>query len=145
MSAVLDNKKVKAQKVGAVTAKLTMNIGSKIDRMHELREKKRALEAQVAEVEGEFKGIEEELLLELESQGIDASRGTKASASITKNVAANITDFDAVCKYVKKTGYFHLFQRRISDTAYRELLEKGTKQVPGLEPFVKKRLNLRSL
>jgi hypothetical protein len=41
-------------------------------------------------------------------------------------------------------GYFHLLQKRVSEPAYRELLEKG-KKVPGVQPFTARKLNLRSL
>lgn len=144
MGAVVESKKEQTRKVAAVTAKFSDKIGDKIDQLAALRDRKRELEAQVAEIEGEYKGIEEQLLEQLEAQGISASKGVTASCSITKSVVANVTDWDAVFKYVKKTGHFHLFQRRLTDASYRELLEAG-KTVPGVEPFVKKRLNLRAV
>lgn len=144
MSEVVATRKEKAKTAAAVTAKLTGTIGAMIDQLDALRERKRELEAKVKEIEGEYAGIEEQLMAKLEEQGIEASKGSKASCSITKTVVANVTDWDAVFKWVKRTGHFHLFQRRLTDTAYREFLEAG-KQVPGVEPFTKKRLNLRSL
>lgn len=144
MAAVIESKKAKAATTAAVTAKLTGNIGDMIDQLVTLRDRKRELEAKVAEVEGQYKGIEEQLIEKLEAEKLDGSRGKTASASITKTVTATVTDWDAVFKYVKRTGFFHLFQRRLTDTAYREILESG-KSVPGVEPFVKRRLNLRAL
>jgi len=145
MGAVIDSVKEKTRTTTKVANKLAApSMGEMIDNLQELREKKRSLEAEVAKVQGEFDAIEEQLLELLETQKVDGSKGKKASVSITRSVHANIKDFDALCKYVKKTGYFHLFQRRLSDTAFRELLEQG-KTVPGLEPFTKTKLNLRSL
>ena len=44
--------------------------------------------------------------------------------------------------YVYKTKQGHLLQRRVSDPAFRELLDHG-KKVPGTQPFIKARLNVR--
>lgn len=141
---VIDSPKAKAAATAKVTAKLTASIGENIDKLHDLRERKRALEAEIKVIDGEYDGIEEALMAQLASQGVTLSRGAKATASISTSIVAEIDDFDALCKFVKRTGYFHLFQRRISDPAFRELLEqKGA--VPGLKPFPKKKLNLKSL
>jgi hypothetical protein len=144
MGTVVASKKQQAATVAGVTAKLAGTIGDMIDQLALLRDRKRELEAQVAVIEGEYAGVEEQLVEKLAQQGIDASRGTKASCSISKTVVASVTDWDKVYAYVKRTGHFQIFQRRIADAAYRELLEAG-KKVPGAEPFIKKRLNLKSL
>lgn len=127
-----------------VTAALTMTMGAKIDAMHALREQKRELEARVKTIEEQSKALEEELMEELKAQGVTASKGSKASCSISETISGNIVDDTKFFAFIKKTGYFHLLQRRVSDAAYRELLEQG-KAVPGLEPFTKKRLNLRAI
>jgi hypothetical protein len=144
MGAVVASNPEKAKKVAKATAKL-VTIGEMVDELHDLREQKRKLEAAVAEIEGKYQGIEEQLVAALDAQKVDATRGKKASCSISTTITAKVIDWDAVHAYIKKTGHFHLFQRRIADTAYRELLERGNKQVPGLEPFTKRRLNLKVL
>lgn len=133
-------------KVETVLGDLT--IGQKIDKLHEVREKIRKLEATVKELEGTYDGIETALMEQLSSQGIDASRGTKAGCSITKTVVAQVVDWDAFYAFIKKTGYFHLLQKRVSDPSFRELLEQkgeATVRKHGVEPFTKKRLNLRAI
>lgn len=122
------------------------SIGALIDRMDEIREKKRQLGEQEKLLTAEYDKTKLELIQRLESEGMDKATGKRASASISKVVVANIIDYEALTKYVKKTGHFHLFQRRISDPAFRELYElsKG-KGVPGLEPFTKTDINLRSI
>jgi hypothetical protein len=136
----------KATVIAKTVAKFTGNIGDMIDQLHTLREHKRALEAQVAAVEGEYKGVEEELMERLGREGVDASRGKLASCSISVSVSGNVLDWDALNAWIAKTKNFQLYQRRISDPAFRELMEmkKGTPP-PGMEPFSKKRLNVRSL
>ena len=64
-----------------------------------------------------------------------------ATAAITRTTVAQVTDWDEVYKYVKKTGEFDLLQKRMSDVAYRERLDAG-KPVPGTEPFIVVNLSL---
>lgn len=117
--------------------------GSLIDKLHALREKKRALEAQVAVIEAEYSGIEEQLIAKLESDGIEKATGKSATASLSKTVECTIVDFEALEAWVYRTKNLSLFQRRVSAPVYRELLEKG--KVPGTESFNRTKLNLRNL
>lgn len=118
-------------------------LGSMIDKLEAIRERKRQLAEQMKALEAEFDDMEAQVIQRLQLEETDKASGKKATVSISEEVVPTITDFDALCKYVKKTGYFHLFQRRISAPAFRELAEK--KPVPGLEPFTKIKLNLRSI
>ena len=120
------------------------SIGGIADHLFDLREQKRELEAKVAKIEAEYKEHEERLFERLEKEGTDAARGKRASVSVSMGTVATVDDWAEVEKYVKRTGNFQLFQRRISDASYRELLElKGA--VPGITPFTKKRLNVRAV
>jgi hypothetical protein len=117
-------------------------MGSLIDGMFDLREQKRSLDAEIKKIEEKLDAQEKLVLERMELEGTNAVKGKKASASISTNVVANVVDWDKVYAFVKKTGNFQLFQRRISDPAFRELMElKGA--VPGVEPFTKKKINLR--
>lgn len=119
-------------------------LGGRIDSLNELREAKRKLEAEIKTIDETYGKLEEELLEMLEKQGMDKATGKAATVSISRSTSASIEDDTAFFAYVKKTGHFHLLQRRLSDPAVRELLEsKGS--IPGLKPFTKKRLNLRAL
>jgi hypothetical protein len=80
---------------------------------------------------------------DMQANGIDKMTGKHASVSITSTVVANVEDWDAFGAYILKNKLLHMLQRRVSDPAYRELLDAG-KKVPGVQPFNKKRLNLRA-
>lgn len=118
-------------------------IGPTIDKMNDLRERKRELEAQVKTVEDEYAALEELLMAKMDAEGTNKAAGKKASVSISESVVGNVTDWDAFNEFARKKNFMHLYQRRLSDPAIRELFEKGTK-IPGCEPFTKRRLNLRS-
>ncbi len=130
-----------------LTAKLmSKGIGPSIDHLALLREQKRELEAKIKEIEAEYNAVEGALMSELDSQGMAKATGAKATASISVSVVGNLVDAAALHAFIKKTGYFHLLQPRLSAPACRELFEaKGDKAIPGVEPFAQKRLNLRVL
>ena len=119
-------------------------LGAIVDALWAEREAKREKEAEVKDIEGRIAAFETELMERLEAEGLDALKGSKASVSVSSSVSANVEDWDAFHAYIGKNKFFHLLQRRVSDPAYRELLDMG-KKVPGVQPFNKKRLNLRSL
>lgn len=123
----------------------TPALGTLIDKLDGLREKKRKLNEQLKDVEAEFNELQASILQRLEAEGMDKATGKKATVSRTEVIVATIVDFDALCAFVKKSGHFHLFQRRISDPAFRELAQMRKGGVPGLEAFTKTNLNLRSL
>ena len=119
-------------------------MGALIDSIWASREEKRRLETQVKETEATIAELQTQLMERMEAEGTDKAQGSKASVTISKNVVANVEDWDAFWAYVIKKKYTHLLQRRVSDPAYRELLDLGMK-VPGVEPFTKRALNVRSL
>jgi len=119
-------------------------LGSLIDRLEAIREEKRLLAEKEKEVNARFKDLEAMVLERLDKEGMEKATGRKASVSRSHTVVGTLQDWEALTKFIKRTGNFQLFQRRISDPAFRELLEsKGS--VPGVEAFTKVTLNLRSL
>lgn len=133
-----------ASKTIAKAATRPVPMGSLIDDIWALREKKRELAASIEDIEKTIAEKEELLISRMDQEGVEKSTGKKASVSVAVSQQFNIKDFDSLAAYVKKTGYFHLFQRRITVDAARELFEKHG-QVPGLEPFTKRKLNVRTL
>lgn len=122
----------------------TDSLGSLIDTLDSIREEKRALAEKEKEINARYADIEAMILERLDKEGMKKATGGRASVSCSDTVVANLTDWEALTKFIKRTGNFQLFQRRVSDPAFRELLEaKGS--VPGLEAFTKTKLNLRSL
>jgi len=127
-----------------ISARLKGNVGSAIDDLWKLREEKRQAEEKVKEIEAKIEALQEVLLEELGKQGLDKATGKNASVSVGNTVVANVQDWDALWAYITKTKNFQLVQKRVADAAYRELLETG-RTIPGVSPFTKRRLNLRSL
>ncbi len=138
--------KTPAKKTPAEPKKPTRQLspGAQVDAMWALREKKRALETQVNEISEQLTAAENELMESMAANGLDKMTGKFASVSVSTSVVATVTDWDELWKFIIKTKNTQLLQRRVSDPAYRELIELG-KKVPGANPFEKKRLNLRAI
>src|SRR5574343_689738 len=119
-------------------------IGAKIDQLHRLREKKRALEEQVNAVSAEMALLENALMEQMDSEGVTKSTGALATVGISETVKPNIEDWDAFYAYIHRHKYYHLLERRPSVTGCRELLETKGK-IPGVVPFTQRKLNIRSV
>jgi len=116
-------------------------IGKLCDDLWKVKQEKAAWAKLEADFDLRIKELETKIFEAFDAQETTAGRGTKCSVSLGTSTVFNIDDFDALAKYIKRTGYFHLFQRRITVAAARELFEKNGK-VPGLAPFEKRVLNI---
>lgn len=106
--------------------------GDLLDRIVELREELAEVTEQEKYIKGEIDAIEDELLTRMNDRKTDRLSNDKLTASKTTTVHASVLDWDAVYDFIKTSGDFSLVQKRISETAYRELLAMG--QVPGIIP-----------
>lgn len=122
-------------------------LGELIDNMWALREERVAADAVVDGIKAKIAAVEAQIDERMEAEGMTKATGTKATVSFTFTTIADVQGDGGWTKlyaYIKKTGYWHLLHRRVTDAAYKELLEAG-KKVPGVEPFTKKRINLRTI
>ena len=125
-----------------------MTLGQQIDKLVAIREEQRALAEKEKALNQQYSELETTILTRLQDEGMNKATGKKATASVRCNVVANVKDWDSFHAFIKKTGFFHLLHRRVSDAAFRELLEqKGEKAMEkvGVIPFSKVTLSLTAL
>lgn len=118
-------------------------IGVKIDGLHKLREQKRALEAEIKTISEAMDALEQELLAQMDAEGVIKSTGKLATVSVTTSVKPVVEDWDAFYAYIHRHKYYHLLERRPAVLGCRELFEQKGK-IPGVVPFTQRKLNLRS-
>lgn len=118
-------------------------IGAKIDQLHALREDKRELEKQVKEISSEMSALESELIDQMDAEETTKSAGKAASVSITKSVVPAVENWDVFYEFIREHNYFHMLERRPAVLACREMFEHNG-QIPGVVPFVKRKLNLNT-
>ncbi len=120
-------------------------IGEIVDRMHALREEKRGYDAKSEAVKAEIESLEEELIRRMDTDKLELVRGGKASGAINETVMARVEDFDKFAAWVMRNKALYMLERRVSQGAYRELLNSKPKGIPGLTSFTKRTISLRSL
>lgn len=120
-----------------------MRLGDMIDRLHELRELRRALSKQDDTLKEEFSALEQAVIARLGDDGTIRAEGSSASVSISETDVATVTEWDDLYPYIRDNDAFYLLQRRVNNAAYQELAKAGV-EVPGVTTFTKKSLNLRT-
>ena len=127
--------------MATVAVQKALPVGRRIDNLFSLKRKLAEANQVVSDIKVAITVAEEELLEVMEAEGLPKASGKDGTVSIRTSVVANVTDWDALYPYISRTKAWHLLQRRVSDPAYRELLELG-KKVPGVEPFNKRTLSV---
>lgn len=121
-----------------------MNLGEKIDNLFQLREQIRELDKELQALKADKNELELEILGDLDSQGLQLTRGGRATVSISEQVVPVVEDWDAYYEYIQNEGALFLLERRPATAAWRELYESG-ELPPGTTPFTKRSLSLRKL
>lgn len=99
------------------------------------------------EKEKGFKGrkmeLEAKIVSTLKQQGIDRIGNDSCTLSIKEEIVPTVEDWDQVYQHLLQTKQFELIQKRMSATAFRELLQMGM-NVPGVKATELTRVNFRS-
>lgn len=111
--------------------------------LFEIRTEKEGLEAQIKALNERATALETDLLAQMEEQGATriGVNGLGLAIKTTAEVPV-VEDWDQLYAYIHENDAFHLLQRRVSSTAYRELIASG-EALPGVRSFEKVSLNLR--
>jgi hypothetical protein len=121
-----------------------LNINQLIEKRAENKYEMDQLNAQLKELRETQNHLDVLLLKKMGAEGLSRTANTQASVSINEDTVPDVTDWEELYQYVTDTKDFSLIQRRVSSTAYKELLKLG-EAVPGLQPRVVRRINFKSL
>jgi len=92
----------------------------------------KAAKSIVKELEDEQDKIGLEAIERSKEERNKVCRGKTANGEVVPRELYSFSDFKALCDWVKKTGNFHIFQRRVGAEAYREFVAAKIK-VPGIK------------
>lgn len=121
-----------------------MNINELIEARAKVKDAIAGLNSELKELNKSKDDLDYKLLTQLDEQGLSRTANDKASVSINQDTVPDVTDWDALYQHINSTKDYSLLQRRVSSTAYKELLKLG-EDVPGLQPREIRRINFRSL
>lgn len=121
----------------------------KIWELHKVKQKISDLNKIVKNLEVTRSELEEIIIDDLNDSNLSLARtnhmdenGKRITVSVNTETVANVTDWAEFEKYVYENHALYLLQRRASNPSYREeIAAKG--EIPGTEPFTKRRLSLK--
>lgn len=143
MSEVLEKPRTKS-------AKPALTLGQAADKIFDLREKKREIDAELKAVEADIFELTETIFGLLDEQDTRKAEGKKASISVNYAINPSTTKWDDTAKFIingkrgDKYAYAHLLYKRIAAPAYRELRSLGM-VIPGQEDFTNRTLSITKL
>lgn len=122
-----------------------MTLGEKIDKLFLLREQKLKYNDVIKEIQKEFDGLQEDIILNLQGEDIKKATGEKASASVSMGFYPTVNDLEKFVDWVFKNKKYEMMQRRLSSVAVKEMYDETNKLPPGTEAHTKAKLNLRRI
>ena len=138
--------KSETEAIGKLTKRILSSntLGGSIDTLYRLKQEKSKAEEKVKAITEQIAVAQEKVFASLDAQETTKGAGILASASISSITVATVQDWETFYAFIYKKKFGHLLQQRVSDPAYRELMERGM-LVPGVSPFTKRSLNVRVL
>jgi plasmid maintenance system killer protein len=121
-----------------------VSINQLIEKRADIKRETEELNLRLKDLKTAQDEIDLALLKKMDAEGLSRTANGSFSVSINEDTVPDVTDWDAVYSYVMSNRDFSLIQRRISSTAYKELLKLG-EGVPGLEPRTIRKINFRTL
>lgn len=110
------------------------------DYLAALKDEKADIQTQLRKVNKEIDRVEGRFIEVMQSQGEgqDQVRGQRSRSSLTETTHYNISDWNKLTEWVKRTGNFDVFQRRVSkDSVETHASRARGKRIPGVSRFVK--------
>ena len=120
-----------------------LNQGQLIEARKEIMDKLRDANKVVKEFKDEQDAIDAAIIVTLDAAGTTRAATDIGSVSINTSEEPNADDWEAFYAHIIATGDFALLHRRISATAFRELLKLGI-NVPGISSRTVRSINFRS-
>ena len=87
--------------------------------------------------------LESQISIRMQEQGLDKISNDVCTISLKNEIVPTVEDWDALHQHIIDTNQFELLQKRMSATAYRELITSGM-DVPGVKSTERTRVNFRS-
>ena len=87
--------------------------------------------------------LDSAIIREMEDHGLDQIANDLCTVSKKKEIVPTVEDWDILHQHILDTKQFELLQKRMSATAFRELLQMGT-PVPGVKATELTKINFRS-
>lgn len=115
-------------------APMPRSIGLCADLYSEVRELRLAMQKVVDEVKARETEVREHIIQNLSKSDDTGAAGKRYRAQVVRKVVPRLASWEDFTAFVVQERRFDLLQKRLSDTAVKDLWEAGT-AVPGVERF----------
>lgn len=108
-----------------------------------IRKEIKVVQSQEKELKSQQRELESQISIRMQEQGLDKISNDICTISLKNEIVPTVEDWDQLHDHITKTNQFELLQKRVSATAYRELITSGI-DVPGVKSTELTRINFRS-
>lgn len=115
---------------------MPQSIGRCADLYHDVRDLRLAMEKEVEEVRKRESEVREYIIENLSKSADTGAAGLHYRAQIVVKEKRNIADWGVLTSWIRKHDAFGLLQKRLSDTAVKELVEAEGREIPGTEKIL---------
>ena len=120
-----------------------VNLDDKMNMLADTRAKLKVLLEQEKELKQVQNALEAEIAADMERQGLTQTGNDVCTISLKTETVQTVEDWDVLHQHISDTGRFELLQKRMSATAYRELIAMEP-SVPGVRSTELTKVNYRS-
>ena len=120
-----------------------VTLDDKMNMLTNTRAKLKTLLNQEKELKQVQNALEAEIAADMESQGLTQTGNDVCTISLKTETVPTVDDWDVLHQHISDTGRFELLQKRMSATAYRELIAMEP-SVPGVRSTELTKVNFRS-
>ena len=119
------------------------NLNTLLDELASIRGEIKSLQEQEKVLKLRQNDLDSEIIRKMEDQGLDQIANDVCTVSKKIDVVPTVEDWDVVHQHILDTKQFELLQKRMSATAWRELLQMG-QAGPGVKATELTKINFRS-
>ena len=120
-----------------------VTLDDKMNMLTNTRAKLKVLLNQEKELKQVQNALEAEIAADMERQGLTQTGNDVCTISLKTETVPTVEDWDVLHQHISDTGRFELLQKRMSATAYRELIAMEP-SVPGVRSTELTKVNYRS-
>ena len=120
-----------------------VTLDDKMNMLADTRAKLKVLLEKEKELKNVQNALEAEIAADMQSQGLTQTGNDVCTISLKTETVPTVEDWDVLHKHISDTGRFELLQKRMSATAYRELIAMEP-SVPGVRSTELTKVNYRS-
>ena len=118
-------------------------LDDKLHKLTQIRSSIKDLQEQEKVLKQEQNELEAGIIAQMKELGIDRAGNDMCTISTKVEIVPTVSDWDALWQHIFDTRQTELLQKRMSATAFRELMAMG-QSVPGVSATELDRLNYRS-